>query len=86
MDEVINTIIERITYLKSETDEVINKMEIKTNLDDEKKTYIRLKLKTHFTEDSVYFLTSSNYLIVDWSLNPPSRTKRRKTDINSIQL
>jgi len=86
MDAIVKSVIENVTYLKSNTEEVIVKIEVKASLDDAMKTAIRLKLKTYFTEDSVYFLTSSNYLIVDWSLNPPVRTKRRKTDINSIQL
>jgi hypothetical protein len=85
MEAIVNTVIEKVTDLKRNTEEVILKLEVKAVLDDALKTVIRLKLKTHFTEDSVYFLTDSNYLIVDWSLNPPMKTKRRKMDINSNQ-
>ena len=78
MEGIVNTVIEKVKYLKNNTEEVILKIEVKYKLDEPLKTAIRLKVKTHFPEDSVYFLTDSNYIIVDWSLHPTSKTKRRK--------
>jgi hypothetical protein len=70
MDEIIKAVVEKVTNLKNNTDEVIFVMDIKSKLDETMKTAIRLKLKELFTKDSVYFITNSNNLIVDWSLNP----------------
>ncbi len=73
METILNSVIERVTHLKTNTEDVIIKMKVEASLDDAMKTAIRLKLKEHFTKDSVYFLTDSDYLIVDWSLNPPKK-------------
>lgn len=78
MDSIVKPVVEKVRHLKNNTDEVIIKIEVKSKLDEPLKAAIRLKIKTHFPEDSVYFLTDSNYLIVDWSLHPPLKTKLQK--------
>ena len=50
MEGIVNTVIEKVKYLKNNTEEVILKIEVKYKLDEPLKTAIRLKVKTHFPE------------------------------------